>query len=43
MFDAKLKARVNVFVSARFKCVMIFLSGPLLCPSEVKGDKIGLY
>ena len=22
---------------------MIFLSGPLLCPSEVKGDKIGLY
>ena len=26
------------------KCkVMIFLSGPLLCPSKVKGDKIGLY
>ena len=22
---------------------MIFLSGPVLCPSEVKGDKIGLY
>ena len=42
-FDAKLKARVNVFVSVKFKCIMMFLSGPLLCPSEIKGDNIGFY